>query len=477
MFDRRSWYMLCVILATLVWSACGTRASMGSAEVSSTEGGEALERVDSRLIREVDRLISLEDWAGMAVLAADLRDQAALLAFFRSSRWSSLAAQLQRLESALGEGSLSDEEFVLGEGSSSDVRGEGTWGGDRLLGWVRGLQEWELTGAPEASAFEGLGCADYAEDSAQWDRYGECILRNVDAAFQQADASLTALQRASMGDLAGRARGWLMHRALPLLGVEIGGAEDVTLQLARAWTGAGVEEDGWLADGALIAVRIDGVNVAYRPSLFGEAVFLDGQSHRCTWPGERVFAWSSGGNAPEEDVLNAGLAQMGTLYALCSSVGPDYAQDRANVAVDAGVRWNALAPVLRTLLDIKRQPQVLVRDVSTGVLSGLPVQWVRRGQSGFCGVEAHLRRDGVVLRGGGAPTHLVSWTDVDAFTQLTAQAVQAVERCDDVPAVQVVIDEPSVDWGLVVRVLERMSWPQVCADGAPCVETALVVGR
>lgn len=466
MSNRGAWCVLWVVLATTAWGACGTRASMVSTDsTAAVEAAETVEQVDSLLIREVDHLISVEDRAGMEALAADLTDQAALLAFFRSSRVHSLTAQLQRLERALG------------DAWTAEASVKSAWGGDRLLAWVQGLQSWELTGAPEASAFEGVGCAEHAEDPARWDRYGECVLRNVDTAFQQADASLTALQRASMGDLAGRARGWLKHRALPLLSVEIGGADDVTLQLARAWTGMEEGEDAWLADGALIAVRIDGVHVAYRPSLFGEAVFSEGHSHRCTWPGERVFAWSSGGNAPQEDALNEGLAAMRTLYGSCAKAGPEYAQDRANVVVDAGVKWNALAPVLRAVLEMKRQPQVLVRDVNTDVLSSLPVEWARQGRSGFCGVEAHLRRDGVVLRGGGAPTHLVSWTDTDAFAQLTTQAVQAVDRCEGLPVVQVVVDEPSVDWGLVVRVVERMSWPQVCTDGAPCMETVLMVGR
>src|SRR5699024_7327883 len=124
-----------------------------------------------------------------------------------------------------------------------------------------------------------------------------------------------------------------------------------------------------------------------------------------------------------------------------------------------------------------RRPRLLVRDVQEGALSGLPVSLETQTQSGVCGVEAHLRRDGVVLRGGGAPMHLVSWTDRDAFVQLTEQAKQVVERCEERPVVQAVLDEGTVDWGLVVRVLERMSWPQVCEEGAPCIESVLVVGR
>lgn len=457
-----------VAITLAVWglalSGCGAHQS-GSSPASEPDE-EVVEQVDSSLISTIDHLISLEDREALGVLSRDLRDQVALLTFFRSSRALSLAEQWQRVESALA-----------GEESEVLESEDGGWHGAQLLAWVQALQAWELEGAPEVARFEGLGCADHAKDPKDVQKFAECVLRNVDTSFQQADQSLSALQRASMGDLGARARAWLMRRALPLSGVEIGADEDLTLQLARAWTGLEDAGEVFVAEGALIVLRIRGVQIAYRPSSFGEAVFAQGQSHRCTWPGEEVFAFASGGAAPPGDALKAGLEALRSLYELCESVGPDYAQGRANVAIDAGVKWGAVGPVLRELLLIKRPPNLLVRDVKTGALSGLPVALEAQMRGSVCGVEAHLRRDGVVLRGGGAPMHLVSWTDKDAFTQLTKQAQQAVKRCSERATIQFVMDEESVDWGLIVRVIERMSWPQVCEEGASCMESVLIVGR
>lgn len=458
------------LLVAVAWSfavlgGCGGRqVSPGVQPEVETEA--PAEQVDTALIAAIDTWIGLDDREALSILSRDLRDQVALLTYFRSSRAASLTGQWRRVQEAL-----------VGTETAADEVNDGGWNGAQLLAWVQALQDWELRGAPDVAAFEGLGCADHARDLEDLPKFAECVLRNIDTAFAQADRSLSDLQRASLGDLSGRARAWLVRRALPLPHVEIGDPSDVTLQLARAWTGLEDADDAFLADGAVIALRIRGVQVAYRPSVFGEAVFSDGQSHRCAWPGEDVLRFASGGVAPGGDALKSGLADLRTLYTLCEAKGPDYARGRANVAIDAGVKWNAAGPVLRELLAMRRQPHLLVRDAKANVLSGLPVVLEAQARGSVCGVEAHLRRDGVVLRGGGAAMHLVSWTDKDAFVQLTEQAKKAVARCGENTVVQVVMDEETVDWGLAVRVMERMSWPQVCTDAAPCMESVLVVGR
>lgn len=468
--EKMSWTpFLCVVLCAAMLAGCGGRQSGESSPSSETADSakeeEVPETVGEPLVAEIDRLIAQEDHTALQELGQDLREQVALLAFFRSSRAPSLSEQLQRIERALA--------APLQESDDPDD----TWGGAQLLAWVQALQAWELEGTPDLAAFEGLGCADVVGESQQYQEFGECVLRAIDAHVTQAQESFSALQRASMGDLSARTRTWLSQRALPLTEIEVGDAEDVGLSLARAWTGLASDDDAFLVEGAMVVLRIQGVRVAYRPSVFGEAVFEEGLSDRCTWPGEDVLAFASGGIRPTDDVLQDGLAAMREAYDVCAKIGPDFAQDRANVAIDAGVKWNAIAPVLRELMAMHRRPRLLVRDVQEGALSGLPVSLAHKPQSGVCGVEAHLRRDGVVLRGGGAPMHLVSWTDRDAFVQLTEQAKQVVERCEAQPTVQVVLDEDTVDWGLVVRVLERMSWPQVCAEETPCMESVLVVGR
>lgn len=464
---QRALRILLLLLLFATWVSCGGRQSAADAAASrgSEEAEDVVEEVGAPLVSEIDRLIALEDTEGLRTLGADLHEQVALLAFFRSSRAPSLSEQLQRIERALGEAIVPAEDA------------EDTWGGAQLLAWVQAVQAWELEGAPDVGSLGGLGCAKLAEDPDALSAYGACVLRGLDAEVSRAQASFTDLQHASMGDLSARARAWLSQRALPLVDMEVGDAEDVGLSLARAWTGLASEDDTFLVEGAMIVLRIQGVRVAYRPSVFGEAVFEEGVSARCTWPGEDVLDFASGGVKPGEDAMDAGLQRMREAYEVCGKVGPKFAQDRANVVIDAGVKWNAIAPVLRELMAMHRRPRLLVRDVQEGALSGLPVSLETQTQSGVCGVEAHLRRDGVVLRGGGAPMHLVSWTDRDAFVQLTEQAKQVVERCEERPVVQAVLDEGTVDWGLVVRVLERMSWPQVCEEGAPCIESVLVVGR
>lgn len=463
--------LILALLMAAAWSfavlgGCGARQQGTPVDVEDVDEEAPAEQVDATLISTIDTWIGLDDREALTALSRDLRDQVALLTFFRSSRAASLSSQWRRIQEALGDAT-----------PANDDAHDGGWGGQKLLAWVQALQEWELQGTPNVAAFEGVGCADHAENPEDLPKFAECVLRNIDTAFAQADRSLSDLQRASMGDLSGRARAWLVRRALPLPHVEIGAPSDVTLQLARAWTGLEDAEDTFLADGAVIALRIRGVQVAYRPSVFGEAVFSDGQSHRCTWPGEEILRFASGGVAPSGDALKTGLSELRTLYTLCEALGPDYAQGRANVAIDAGVKWSAAGPLLRELLAMRRQPHLLVRDVKANALSGLPVVLEAQARSSVCGVEAHLRRDGVVLRGGGAAMHLVSWTDKDAFVQLTDQAKKAVARCGEHTVVQTVMDEETVDWGLAVRVMERMSWPQVCTDGAPCVESVLVVGR
>lgn len=453
---------LCVLcaFALALWSCGGRQAS----DEAPAEIDEEAEEVDQALGAEIDRLIALDDQTAMERLEADLQQQVALLSFFRSPRTMSLAAQWRRLTEAL----TTDD--------NSSAAPEDDWGGQALLLWVQGLRHWELTGRPEPTRFEGLGCEAPTDEGATLREYGVCLLRRISTAFDDAEQRLTPVQQASMGNLSSRAHAWLVRRALPIGKEELSGAADASLQLARAWTGLDASEDTFEPYGAVVALRIRGAYIAYPPSVFGVEVLEPGETTRCTWPGEEIIGYASGGSLLSEDEFNARSSAFRERYEACAALGPEYAQDSTIVAIDSGLRWNAVAPALREILELKRRPKLLVRDVGSGQLSGLPSGLAAQSAGDVCGVEAHLRRDGVVLRGGGAPMYLVSWTDKDAFTQLTDQAKEVVARCDTPPTVQIAIDDDSVDWGLVVRVIERMSWPQVCDDG-PCIESTLVLGR
>lgn len=445
----------------MVLSSCGGR--QGSDE-TPVEMDEEPEEVDQALGAEIDRLIALDDQVAMAHLEADLQQQVALLSFFRSPRTMSLAAQWRRLADAL----QTDD--------NSDASPEHEWGGEALLQWVQGLRHWELTGRPDPAHFQGLNCETPAVEGVTLRAYGECLLQRIAAAFDAAEERFTPIQKASMGELSARAHAWLIRRALPIGKEELSGDHDPSLQLARAWTGLGSEEAAFEPYGAVVALRIHGVYIAYPPAVFGAEVLEPGKTTRCTWPGEVIIEYASGGTLLSEDAFETRSEEFRARYEACAKMGPEYAQDSTIVAIDSGLKWNAVAPVLREMVALKRRPKLLVRDVGSGRLSGLPVGLSLQSAGDVCGVEAHLRRDGVVLRGGGAPMHLVSWTDRDAFTQLSDQAKAVVERCETPPTVQIAVDDDAVDWGLIVRVIERMSWPQVCGD-APCIESTLLLGR
>lgn len=451
--------VLCVFMLALV--SCGGRQESVEAPV---EVDEEADEVDQALGAEIDRLIALDDQSAMERLEADLQQQVALLSFFRSPRTMSLAAQWRHLAEAL----QSDD--------NSQATPQDDWGGEALLGWVQGLRHWELTGGPEPERFQGLNCEAPGDEGPTLRAYGECLLERIASAFGDAEQRLTPLQKASLGDVSARAHAWLIRRALPIGKEELSGAQDPSLQIARAWTGLGASEEAFEPYGAVVALRIHGAYIAYPPAVFGVEVLEPGITTRCTWPGEEIVGYTSGGSLISAAAFKERSTAFRERYEACASLGPEYAQDSAIVAIDSGLRWNAVAPVLREMLELKRRPKLLVRDVESGQLSGLPVGLAVQSAGDVCGVEAHLRRDGVVLRGGGAPMHLVSWTDKDAFTQLTDQAKAVVERCDTPPTVQIAVDDGSVDWGLIVRVIERMSWPQVCDDG-PCIESTLLLGR
>lgn len=331
--------------------------------------------------------------------------------------------------------------------------------------------------APATSPL-GRALADFEHDAAKdYEAYGRCILERIDTAFAATDAALTPILRAALGDLHANAHVWLRERALPIDDGQMLGASDVRLRSPSAWTGLSASAAAVSASGVMIAVRSTGVSVAARPAVRGSSVLQGSNDERCTWPGIEVLPLRGVGRTIPLADLSRGMDAMIEAIQLCEDELASVSRDSVRAVIDAGVRWGTLAPILRRLLSVQRSPTLLVHEAQGGQLSALPIVALPDVSGALCGVEAHLRRDGVVLRGGGAETHLLSWSDADAFQRLTLAASQSADRCGSTQStVRVLVDDPSVDWGLTVRVLERMSWPQACGE-RPCLRTVLVIGR
>lgn len=327
---------------------------------------------------------------------------------------------------------------------------------------------------PDRSQAARAWAAFEREQAADLEAYGHCVLERMDAAFQGADEALTPLLRASFGTLYQTAHAWLLRRALPINDNVLLGVDDVRLRSARAWTGLTSSEASYHTTGLMIALRSTGVHVAFRPAVFGAQVLEKSEPSRCSWPGQEVLQYAAGGRATPQSVLREGLEALQREVETCEQQATS-GQAGTRALIDAGLQWEAIAPVLRALVSTQRSPTLLVHEAQSGRISALPTELRPDVPSTTCGVEAHLRRDGVVLRGGGSSVRLLSWSEGDAFAQLTAASNEAVERCAETPLVRVFVDDPSVDWGLIVRVVERMSWPQACGDGA-CLRSALIVG-
>lgn len=330
--------------------------------------------------------------------------------------------------------------------------------------------------APATSPL-GRALADFEHDAAKdYEAYGRCILERTDAAFEATDAAFTPILRAAMGALHTNAHAWLRERALPIDDGQMLGADDVRLRAPSAWTGMNAGAGTVSASGVIIAVRSTGVSVAARPAVRGASVLSGANGERCIWPGIEVLPLAGVGRTIPLATLARGMDAMIETIHVCEEELAGVSRDGVRAVIDAGVRWNAVAPILRRLLSVQRSPTLLVHEAQGGQLSALPVESLADVPGTLCGVEAHLRRDGVVLRGGGADTQLLSWSDSNAFQTLTQSARESATRCGEGQStVRIVVDDPSVDWGLTVRVMERMSWPQACGE-QPCLRTVLLVG-
>lgn len=517
----------------LTQHGCGAGA-VGSATSSETAPPlvEA-EAVDDALRTEVDRRLAERDEHGLQELSVDLTPGVQLLALLRSPRAASLAHELSRLppSTSLDVDSWGGRQLLRWTHAllQWELTGAPDYEalhdlyclapeGPRKVDTDVTLPPWQA--AARASLSEGngepsasdqgtpapndvdeteptSGDGDYSEpedtrqpaDRSQATRawaafereqaatlraYGQCVIERMDAAFEGTDKELTPLQRASFGALYETAHSWLLRRTLPIDDGALLGADDIRLRSARAWTGLSSVDPPYHTTGLMVALRSTGVHVAFRPAVFGAQLLEQAEPPRCSWPGREVLAFTAAGRQTPQSVLREGLDALTQELDACEQHAPNR-QAATRALIDAGLHWEAIGPVLRALVSTQRTPSLLVHEAQSGRLSALPVELRSEVPSTTCGVEAHMRRDGVVLRGGGSPLQLLSWSEGDAFTKLTEAAHEAVERCAEAPLVRIFVDDPSVDWGLIVRVIERMSWPQACGD-RPCLRSALIVG-
>ena len=413
------------------------------------------------------------------VLARDLDAGVRLLTLLRSPRAGALARARARLP---GLGALSEDGAV--EGSQPVVRGD-SWGGEVLSQWVESILRWELYGAVEVSSFSGMDCdAEALTPSSAAGAgvvvvpsaaFARCVLERVDAAFQASDARLSPTLRAAVGELAAVGRAWTIGRVLPVDDRGVVGDEDASLRSSLAWTGLSEDEGHVATPRVFIVLRSTGVWVSQRPAVSGASIFEEG-GQACAWPGERVLSFSGLTGVPSLSEWSSALEGMESALSSCERSSSGGARVSLPFVVDAGVRWSRVQPVVRRAVALRRAPVFIARSAGAGQLSLLPVEAVASVRGDRCGVEAHLRSDGVVLRGGGASTSLLSWAESGVFSRLSDAGREVASRCGSSGVARVYVDDANVDWGVVVRVLERLSWPQVCASG-PCLQTWFVVGE
>lgn len=346
--------------------------------------------------------------------------------------------------------------------ASSTAAGEGEGSGD---------------GAYENEAVSASGFFDREQTlpAADWASYGACVLERAAQAWEAADARLSPTLRAAFGEVGASAKTWLTQRSLPVDDHLILGARDVSLRGAAVWTSLPAGDEPVVANGVIVAIRSTGVSVTLRPSQSGRAALGDVSGGRCAWPGERVVAFEGLTQSLSASSWAAGLERLNAAILVCEQEAASLTRDGARVLIDAGVRWQRIQPVLRRMVALKRAPLALAYASRGGALSTLPVELVADQRGDACGVEARLRADGVVLRGGGASTTLLSWAQSDAFEKITQAGQELSARCGEEGVARVYVDDSQVDWGLIVRTMERLSWPQVCEKG-PCLQTRLIVG-
>lgn len=524
--------LLLLGLAGAFLPACGARAVETPTTTDTLPPLIEVEAVGDALRMEIDRVVASDDQQAIDALAADLRPAVQLLALLRSPRAASLAQELTRLnasdalqEDSWGGRTLLRWTYALHQWelrgtpdttALEDLQCEAPPRQKPANGTTGSLPPWQSAARHRAptttnndidghttdsdeEATSGDGAYDEPADTqpaesplaraiadleheqaADYQAYGACVLLRIDTAFRTADQALTPLQRASFGALYDGAHQWLRQRALPIDDGELLGANDLRLRSARAWTQLPSADESYNANGIIVALRSTGVSVSYRPAVHGVDVLQASPASAsanpsCFWPGIEAFAFAASGRETPQAVLNEGLSALRSHYQQCETLSSAGAHEGARAMIDAGLHWEQVSPVLRQLVAMRRPPTLLVHEAQSGLLSALPVEVVPEVRGTECGVEAHLRRDGVVLRGGGAPVSLLSWSEANAFEQLTRSAKDSVARCEEPPLIRIVVDDPSVDWGIIVRVIERMSWPQSCGDQA-CLRSALVVG-
>lgn len=486
------------------------------------------EDVDHALAQEIDALLlgvqstdpieALAATTRATALAADLDGGIRLLTLMRSPRAGALARERARLP---------DPEEPVAD----------AWSAAQLVRYVDGLLRWEIYGQVDPAAFAESGCvppparestiatlppwhraAMPSTDSARGDGaesnasaahegsgdgayddetprsargrrapavealadnrgdWGRCVIRVVDQRLQEADARLTPTLRAGLGAFYENARSWLDERVLPIDDSELVGATDPRLRGAAAWTGLPHEAQFVSANGVIVAIRSHGVYVTTRPSLHAAQVLRPGDAPPCAWPGTLVYSAESLTRPLPLASISSGLQRLSAAVEGCEASLSSAARDGVRASIDAGSRWFWVQPVLRRLVAQRRAPGLIVYSAQGANTSLLPVELVSDVPGDRCGIEAHLRNDGVVLRGGGAPTTtLLAWAESNAFQKLSAAGKEASERCGTDAIARVYVDDANVDWGLIVRALERLSWPQVCTQSA-CLRTQLIVG-
>ena len=253
--------------------------------------------------------------------------------------------------------------------------------------------------------------------------------------------------------------------------------DDPQLQLAhQLFATSDVAAERMAARPALrvVAVTSGGVRVALRPALGIDreqrsVVWRDEQA-TWDWPGRTAFAFPGLGGWPlaseRETTLPSLRAAVEGLHATLEEQGwPAWvdgspAARRVSVLIDRETPWFLLGRVLRTLDPLAEEGMTLhLWNSARGSLSALPVATSNRPRPGAA--RLRVRADGFVLEHSSlSGAQLVSLTDREPLLTLhrAVAALRAASPDRRLPPIDVIPEDDRVDWGLIARALELLSW-------------------
>ncbi len=417
----------------------------------------------------VEELVASSDMRTLRMVHQELGEIWPLMMLLSSSKAVQLQLAYERVGVALVQESLDD---AVGEEEDAHDR-HGALDTSGLRQAILDLQLWERQKGPSALLSKATGCpvTDHPQENAA------CVVRTLDAQFQQLDASLSPPVKQLAGDVAKVGHRWLGQRVVRI-GQSIVSADQVRFQPIRLWTGLSEEEQtvavpllSIVADKQGLRVGVDGGWIGF--SALGNQEQREIADFCCLSSAEaELIAWRSTSESSKWGTRQ--LETLGNRLAVCAAmIGEDQRQTSVTVAIDAEWAWRDVLPLVKWIQNQSVTAYWVGSAGRTKAVSALQIPMMAPVSDGACGARVHVRDDGVVFRGMGTSTQLVSWSDTDALARVTAIGRETAKRCHNHTQIRVYIDDDDTDWGLITRVIERLSWPQVC-DAPGCITLRIV---